>query len=122
MCRVCIKELKAKLIPNEIYATVEILVLLDQQQKKCPAMRALEELTPGGSEFYEDPAFCKRYLRDQQTTRHQLLIDTKVELKMLQQKLNPPKDLDMVERACKHCGKKSVRTAMGMCSHCGRYQ
>ena len=31
---------------------------------KCPAMRALEELTPGGSEFWEDPDFCKRFLAE----------------------------------------------------------
>ena len=30
---------------------------------KCPAMKALEELTPGGSEFWEDPEFCKQYIR-----------------------------------------------------------
>lgn len=129
MCRVCIKELKAKLIPNEIYATVEILVLLDQQQRKCPAMRTLENLTVGGSEFYEDPTYCGDWLREKRETTHRLLIDALVELKLLkatletlQQRANPPKDLDMVERICKHCGKKSVRTTIGMCSHCGRYQ
>jgi hypothetical protein len=47
-------------------------------------MKALEELTPGGSEFWEDPVFCFRYIKNRLTTVQDLLIKTAGERNKLQ--------------------------------------
>ena len=50
---------------------------------KCPAMRALEDLTPSGSEFFEDPQFCYAYVRGKITHMQDSLIRAHKELNRL---------------------------------------
>lgn len=44
---------------------------------KCPAMLALERLTPGGSEFWEDPIRCADMIRNTRTTLMNILAQYK---------------------------------------------
>ncbi len=50
---------------------------------KCPAMKALEELTPGGSEYWEDPARCEAMIRHNRDNLWRLLKEKVIELNRL---------------------------------------
>ena len=54
---------------------------------KCPAMRALEELTPQGSEFWEDPERCAAAIRYRLDSQWRLLREKIIELKGLKGEL-----------------------------------
>lgn len=70
MCKTCIKRAKAgggmmvvrdeewKLLSSESQRRLTLLL-----NYKCPAMICLENLTPSGSEFVDDPEYCYRYIR-----------------------------------------------------------
>lgn len=58
---------------------------------KCPAMRALEELTPMGSEFWEDPARCAVFVRYLIDSRWRILVDTIEERNALREQLKASK-------------------------------
>jgi hypothetical protein len=47
--------------------------------------RALEGLTPGGSEFVNDPEFCAQWARKARDTQHAMIIKQQVELKQLRE-------------------------------------
>jgi hypothetical protein len=51
----------------------------DPRKTKAPAMRALEELTPGGSEFVNNVPNCVRHVEDERRNRHNLCIRFKCE-------------------------------------------
>lgn len=67
MCMQCVKKISEAEITTliernqgERCSTLANLITssVRTQMGKCPAMRELEGLTPGGSEFYEDPKRC----------------------------------------------------------------
>lgn len=41
---------------------------------KCIAMKALEELTPGGSEYYEDVVRCYAMVKESRETMHRVAV------------------------------------------------
>lgn len=43
--------------------------------------RALEGLTPGGSEFVNDPEYCAQYVRNQRTHQHETIIRQQLKIK-----------------------------------------
>ena len=61
MCQQCIKQLKAQ-FPNDIIHRSVLMHALNDLPK-CPAMKALEDLTPSGSEFVDEPQRCAIYLK-----------------------------------------------------------
>src|SRR5271170_1599393 len=77
MCKQCVRNIRSMFEPGaeSLYGGAQIHFKLDLVGK-CPAMKALEELTPGGSEFYEDPAFCANMLRESRSSSHKFLVKT----------------------------------------------
>lgn len=78
MCKQCIKSIRSMFergITDSMYSGNQISFKLDQVGK-CPAMKALEELTPGGSEFYEDPIRCAAMIKESRVSTHRFLIKT----------------------------------------------
>lgn len=77
MCKKCIKVIEQvlKVKMDSTHSGAAILGALDHMPK-CPAMKALEELTPSGSEFWEDPKRCYEYVREARSSQHKLLIET----------------------------------------------
>lgn len=47
---------------------------LNKVDKGELAMRILEILTPGGSEFYNDPVRCYQHIKDRFDSNHKLII------------------------------------------------
>lgn len=45
--------------------------------------KSLERLTPGGSEFVDDPEYCFDYIRNRQESQHQTIIRLQKELNQL---------------------------------------
>lgn len=43
--------------------------------------RALEGLTPGGSEFVNDPEYCAQFVRNRQTHQHETIIRQQLQIK-----------------------------------------
>lgn len=41
---------------------------MDKTKMMCDPMDVLESLTPGGSEFHNDPQMCKQFIRDRLAT------------------------------------------------------
>jgi hypothetical protein len=41
------------------------------------AMRVLEMLTPGGSEFYNDPVRCYEHIKDRFERNHRMIVESK---------------------------------------------
>jgi len=69
VCNICFKRMKNDIIMNGPDNTVEDIRRYNGEFntiRKCPAMEALERLTPGGSEFLDDPAFCFTYVQKKQ--------------------------------------------------------
>lgn len=126
MCQQCIKQLKAQ-FPNDIIHRSVLMHTLNDLPK-CPAMKALEDLTPSGSEFVDDPTFCFKYVRARQHNQFQLLKKEIIENKRLNAiitntgNLHKDDDLELIGRTCKNCGKQYNGTAFGLCSKCGRFQ
>jgi hypothetical protein len=121
MCQQCIRELKKK---NPADPAIVILVNA-LNSFKCPAMKALEDLTPSGSEFYEDPQRCYTYARWRLDNQFNLLKNKMIEIKGLKAQLqasHQDDELALIGRTCKHCGKQFNGTAFGLCSNCGRFQ
>ena len=50
---------------------------------KCPAMQALEGLTPMGSEYWEDPEFCAIRIRETRDKLWELLKKKTIDYKNL---------------------------------------
>ena len=131
MCYQCIRLIKTNLAGNTTviklvgtisqpaYTEQAIQSVLDKLPK-CPAMKALEELTPQGSEFYEDPKRCYAHVRERLDHQWDMLKKTIIQLKGLQS--HKDDNLELIGRTCKHCGKQYNGTAFAICSHCGRFQ
>ena len=47
------------------------------------AQQLLESLTPGGSEFYNDPEYCVKHIREYQQNQHELIVKLVIEKKAL---------------------------------------
>lgn len=43
--------------------------------------RELEGLTPGGSEFVNDPEYCAQFVRNRQTHQHETIIRQQLKIK-----------------------------------------
>lgn len=81
MCTLCDKALIKEL--NMIFGNRLDTRIVDVIQgrghslkTKCPAMKELEELTPMGSEFWEDPKRCSTMVKDSRSSIHRLLVKT----------------------------------------------
>ena len=127
MCKLCSRLLENKVNQQFCYnsATARVISTFLKEAVKCPAMKALENLTPSGSEFYEDPQFCFRYVRHRMHNQFNLLKNKMIEIKNLKAQLQSSRkddNLELIGRTCKHCGKQFNGTAFGMCSQCGRFQ
>jgi len=98
-------------------------------------MMALEDLTPGGSEFYECPQNCAATVKSTQDTQHRVIISFKKRMDASDQKANALKlmladvialraapQLEMRDRICTNCNEAFYGTAFAICMHCGRYQ
>ena len=74
MCNLCIKKIR--------HLNLKILTANDVEAAlgKCPAMKALEDLTPSGSEFWEDPQYCFKHVRDKMKMLYDSLIRARGEL------------------------------------------
>jgi len=131
MCLQCVRLIKTNLAGNTtvlklagninqpVYTEQSIQIVLDKLPK-CPAMKALEDLTPSGSEFYEEPKVCYTFVRLRLDNQWKMLKEKIIELNGL--KLHKDDNLELIGRTCKHCGKQFNGTAFGMCSQCGRFQ
>ena len=94
MCLQCIRLIKTNLAGNTtvlklvgninqpVYTEQSIQVVLEKLPK-CPAMKALEDLTPQGSEFWEDAAFCYKFVHDKLTWLHHKVIEQQSKSKLL---------------------------------------
>jgi hypothetical protein len=78
MCKQCLDKIKVMYTERVGIIAISKNDMFDilASLPKCPAMRALEELTPQGSEFWEDPTYCYEFLKKQRSSTHQLLIST----------------------------------------------
>jgi hypothetical protein len=130
MCVLCARELSKKM-PQHPGVTILKSIA---HEFKCPAMKALEDLTPSGSEFVNDPTFCHAYLRRRLTTAGELLKQKTIHLHNMQKQIDLLEQIikettkfaptEMAPRTCKYtdCGKITTRTAFGLCTECGRFQ
>lgn len=80
MCKLC--EKKIDKIPGMTLTLFEAVHNIG----KCPAMAALEHLTPGGSEYWEDPQRCADMIRENRDNLWELLKKETIERKRLQEK------------------------------------
>ncbi len=130
MCKLCIRAIKtslaqkttvvaARYVSERAYTEQSIQSVLDNIPK-CPAMKSLEDLTPSGSEFVEEPKTCYTFVRERLDNQWKMLREKIIELNGL--KLHKDDNLELVGRTCKHCGKQYNGTAFAICSNCGRFQ
>lgn len=130
MCKLCIRAIKtslaqkttvvaARYVSEHAYTEQSIQSVLDNIPK-CPAMKSLEDLTPSGSEFVEEPKTCYTFVRERLDNQWKMLREKIIELNGL--KLHKDDNLELVGRTCKHCGKQYNGTAFAICSSCGRFQ
>jgi hypothetical protein len=49
--------------------------------------KALVSLTPGGSEFVDDPEYCVKYVKEYQAFLHDFMVKTCKDKKQLEEKL-----------------------------------
>lgn len=130
MCKLCIRAIKtslaqkttvvaARYVSEHAYTEQSIQSVLDNIPK-CPAMKSLEDLTPSGSEFVEEPKTCYTFVRERLDNQWKMLREKIIELNGL--KLHKDDNLELVGRTCKHCGKQYNGTAFAICSNCGRFQ
>jgi len=47
------------------------------------AQKLLESLTPGGSEFYNDPEYCVKYIKEFETSQHKKITTLMADKKSL---------------------------------------
>ena len=47
------------------------------------SQKLLESLTPGGSEFENDPEYCVKYIKDFQTSQHKQIVELVLEKREL---------------------------------------
>lgn len=85
MCNKCMKQIEIYWKVTEAFGFRLDLAKLSDAVGKCPAMLALEQLTPQGSEFWEDPEFCAYCIRDRREKQWQLLKQKIIELKKLKE-------------------------------------
>jgi len=73
------------------------------QDENDKLKRLLHDLTPGGSEFYNDPEYCAKWVRESRQQHHYSLARQIVNLKNERQKLldSNQKLLDALEQANK---------------------
>lgn len=57
------------------------------QPRELQAMRALESLTPSGSEFVNDPERCVAFVRDHQASQMRVIVSFKKRVDELQKAL-----------------------------------
>lgn len=130
MCNTCFKLIKDQYKHSEL-AIPKKSLFMAMDALKCPAMRLLEDLTPSGSEFYEDPERChahaKRVINQRmdllvlkQKRINELLLPLKGDLDIILVSVNS--DIIQIQRTCKHCLGAFKGTAHGTCGHCGRPQ
>lgn len=55
---------------NEIYLSEKIEKLESENER---IKRLLHDLTPGGSEFYNDPEYCAKWVRESRENTHYIL-------------------------------------------------
>lgn len=120
MCYQCNKLILRQFGMNENIHYKALKLTLDTL--KCPAMRALEELTPSGSEYVNDVEHCYKHIRHKIDNLFDLVKKCTVKKNQLIKEMLSTNDLEMIERTCKHCHGVCVRTKMGMCIACGRFQ
>lgn len=119
MCQQCIKQLKKQFSSTDTIRHGAMIGAFDTLPK-CPAMKALEDLTPSGSEFVEEPKTCYTFVRERLDNQWKMLREKIIELNGL--KLHKDDNLELVGRTCKHCGKQYNGTAFAICFNCGRFQ
>lgn len=123
MCKICIKKLtRWSLAGWPISVDGRRTADFEAIVGKCPAMKALEDLTPGGSEFVEDPKFCFEYIKRKVTDLFDAVKKRQIKNNQLLKEVLCTNDLEMIHRTCRHCHGVSVRTKMGLCSACGKFQ
>ena len=109
MCRQCMSLIKKQFVNDIIHRSALVNAL---ESIKCPAMKALEELTPSGSEFWEDPDRCYKTVREQRMSTHRLLVQTVGQRNDLQRELvDVKKDLSFARKLAikKHQELKELR-------------
>jgi hypothetical protein len=47
------------------------------------AQKLLESLTPGGSEFFDDPEYCVKNIREHRQSQHEIIVKLVIEKKSL---------------------------------------
>lgn len=55
--------------------------------RELVAMRALENLTPNGSEFVNDPERCVEFIRRHSQSQHRMIVAQQLELKSLRERV-----------------------------------
>jgi hypothetical protein len=68
MCTICVRRMIQAIHDKPEAHAIDVIKEFDGHSRefKCPAMLALESLTPSGSEFWEDPKNCVQRVRDSQ--------------------------------------------------------
>lgn len=66
------------------FADKEMQSLIDENEK---VKRLLHDLTPGGSEFYNDPEYCAKWIRESRTDSHYSLANIITQTKEQNKKL-----------------------------------
>lgn len=123
MCNQCFKLIRMQFSSNEPIQRDSLF--LTMQTLKCPAMRALEDLTPSGSEFVEEPERCFKHVKAEIQLFHGLAIDKQVIINGLTEIIRrtvKPKDDEIVYRLCGFCSFPYRGMANTPCGRCGRAQ
>lgn len=81
---------------------LELALLADRERQLAEARRALESLTPGGSEYVADAARCVAYVRDRRDQQHRILVDFKQRAESAEAKLRAVGELRDELRRDKH--------------------
>lgn len=71
-----------------VLAQIFVDVMKEQEEAKynAPAMKALHDLTPGGSEFVVDIKRCVDWIRERFKTQHEKILSQQKELKELRER------------------------------------
>ncbi len=109
MCNQCLRAIKTTLAAGpaisykpkdspvtQVGYTEEAVQNCLENLAKCPAMKTLEELTPMGSEYWEDPVHCSKAIKFVQDSRWKMLLKFTVERNDLLLKIDElKKELDV---------------------------
>lgn len=85
MCFVCRRIVLSKMSDPEVAYSVRRIF---EELPKCPAMIRLEMLSPGGSEFVDDPKACYDYARDKVDHLWESVRKRAIELRMIKKALS----------------------------------